>query len=847
MKEIKDIYKGSFDNYILPFFWLHGESEEVLVNYMQKIYDSNIRAVCIESRPHPDFMGERWWNDLDIIIREAKRLNMKIWILDDSHFPTGYANGLVKKKYPERLKTVLTHRVIEVFGPKKSIGVNTGNIMDPTAKIISVYAKQENKVIDLKDKINDSIIYFDVPQGKWSVYVIYESKKTEHNPDYINMVDKDSCDVLIEAVYEPHYERYKDEFGKTIAGFFSDEPGFMNEKGIKNDSTIGKIMPLPWSNKLKEKLKLALGDNYDLELSALWYEEESSAKVRYMYMDICTSLYKEYFSENLGNWCRTHNVEYIGHVIEDRDSNARLGVGAGHIFRAMAGQDMSGVDVVLNQIIPGIDNGEHPTIRGTWDSEFFHYALVKMASSIGRLDPKKKGRTVAEVFGAYGWHEGIKLMKWIIDHFLIRGANHFVPHAFSGKDFPDFDCPPHFYAHGYNPQFRYLGKLMEYTNKICTLLDGSKTKPTAAILYHAEAEWTGKYMLTQKPAKVLTQNQIDFDIIPNDVFSDKHNFNVILNNYLEINNNEYKCLIIPYSECISEELVKFISEAKKSKLKIVFIDELPTNIFNGENNDLHISLEGVDVVLLENLADYMEEKNLYTVKSQTQELFLRYSSFVKEDVEYMMFFNEDPINAIKTNIKFTTDKAIYKFDVLNNKITKVRYDGGIEVFLEPYESFIYILGEVDSSIVSKDVVKGESIKIVDSNYKVSIASALEYPNFTEVFTLEKLENLSLPKYLPKFSGTFRYETEVILEENINEAIIDLGNVYEIADLSINGKYIGTRLCPPYKFETSNMLKKGRNSICVEVTNTLDKQVMDYLSFGEEIQPSGLLDYIKINY
>jgi len=81
MKEIEDIYKGKFDNYILPFFWLHGESEEVLVNYMQKIYDSNIRAVCIESRPHPDFMGERWWNDLDIIIREAKRLNMKIWIL----------------------------------------------------------------------------------------------------------------------------------------------------------------------------------------------------------------------------------------------------------------------------------------------------------------------------------------------------------------------------------------------------------------------------------------------------------------------------------------------------------------------------------------------------------------------------------------------------------------------------------------------------------------------------------------------------------------------------------------------------------------------------------------------
>ena len=371
MNEINNVYNGKFENYILPFLWLHGESEEVLVDYMQKIHDSNIGAVCLESRPHPDFMGESWWNDLDIIIREAKRLNMKVWILDDSHFPTGYANGLVKGKYPEKLKTLLTHRVVEVLGPKKSIGVNTGNLMDPTAKIISAYAKQGDKIINLKDKMKDEIIYFGISEGVWKVYLIYESKKVEYNPEYINMVDKESCDVLIEAVYQPHYERYKNEFGKTIAGFFSDEPGFMNEKGNKNDSAIGKVMPLPWSYELKERLKSRLGSEYEVKLSSLWYEESCSAEVRYVFMDVCTQLYKECFSDNLGNWCRQHNVEYIGHVIEDRDSNARLGVGAGHLFRSMAGQDMAGIDVVLNQLIPGLDSGEHPTIRGTWDSRVF--------------------------------------------------------------------------------------------------------------------------------------------------------------------------------------------------------------------------------------------------------------------------------------------------------------------------------------------------------------------------------------------------------------------------------------------------------------------------------------------
>ena len=114
-------------------------------------------------------------------------------------------------------------------------------------------------------------------------------------------------------------------------------------------------------------------------------------------------------------------------------------------------------------------------------------------------------------------------------------------------------------------------------------------------------------------------------------------------------------------------------------------------------------------------------------------------------------------------------KNIYKFDVLNNKITKVQYDDSIKVVLSPYESCIFILGEVDPSIVSKDTIYGTQAKVVDSAYKVSTANAFEYPKFTEVFTLEKLENLSLPQYLPKFSGTFRYEAEVEFDEVINDS------------------------------------------------------------------------------
>ena len=42
---------GQHDNHILPFFWQHGEDDETLLTELHKIYESGIRAVCVEARP----------------------------------------------------------------------------------------------------------------------------------------------------------------------------------------------------------------------------------------------------------------------------------------------------------------------------------------------------------------------------------------------------------------------------------------------------------------------------------------------------------------------------------------------------------------------------------------------------------------------------------------------------------------------------------------------------------------------------------------------------------------------------------------------------------------------------
>ena len=219
------------------------------------------------------------------IIGECKRLGLKIWLLDDAHFPTGYANGALAGENvdPVLKKTVLKHRTVTVLGPQPSTVINLGNLMDPTERFVGAATFDAagaplNLEITLEqtDGGTPARLRFDAPSGIATVELYVTSQKTGFRDEYINMVDADSCRVLIDAVYEPTFEHLSDEFGCTILGFFTDEPGFMNEKGTALDdastsSFIGRgDMALPWSDELASRLRNALGEDWLTKLHGLW-------------------------------------------------------------------------------------------------------------------------------------------------------------------------------------------------------------------------------------------------------------------------------------------------------------------------------------------------------------------------------------------------------------------------------------------------------------------------------------------------------------------------------------------------------------------------------------------------
>ena len=876
MSKIKRIINKEFDNHFLPFLWMHGEDKETIKTYLEEIANTGIKSICLESRPYEEFLKQKWWEDVSYIIEQCKLLEINIWILDDKHFPTGYAAGVIQEEYPHLEKQFLSMNSLDFVGPKKNAEIilkwltlerpnimNVGtesytlkqsNEYDPS-KIFGIYAAKkigfnkidEKTIIKIDWNKSEDTFFWDVPVGEWSIFAVFLTKKggEQATQGYLNPLVKQSTEVLIQTVYEPHYRHFEKEFGDTISGFFSDEPRFGNTKG--SNAIIGENeMPLPWCDNLSEMLanKLALSsDEMGLKLLLLFKGESDTAhEIRYQYMQLVSQLYSDNFSKVIGKWCEKHHVEYIGHVIEDNNAHARLGYGAGHFFRSMAGQHMAGLDVVLHQLVPGQNKNRFKSYTSNgWDGEFFTYGLAKLGSSLGQLDAQKKGRTMCEVYGAYGWSEGLRLMKWITDHMLVNGVNYFVPHAFSMKKFPDLDCPPHFYAHGNNIQFPFMKYLVEYSNKISYMLSGGKYKSSIGILYHAEAEWAGESMLFQKPAKVLSENQIGFNIISVDMLM---NQTTVKKGKYIINEMDFSTVIVPYAEKLPYSLVMKLICLSKEKVQILFIDDFPSGIIEGNIADDVIEKlrDSCELCTLNNI-----EKKLYSNvdKLEVHEFIphLRFYHYQNDNEEIFMLFNESMRVEINAFVKFPTNKELLMYNAIDDSITQPDFrNDKYHVLLDRGETIIFTTYPTNEVKINKNKQWIDNQLLNNQSWMVKVKQGFGLPNKKE-FYFEKLEDLMKIKEFNNFSGELLYQTEFTTDQE--SILLTISDVSEIVTVYLNDKKINTLISYPYTFELSDYLKKGKNKLEISVINNLGRYMKDYLSQYLYLDPVGINGEVKL--
>lgn len=783
---------------VFPFLWLHGESQEKLLEYVNVIYDANIRAVCLESRPHPDFGKEGWWRDLDFLLAEFRKRDMKVWILDDSHFPTGYANGALQDADPKLCRSFLARAILDGDEiPEKAPAWKPGRYeqgMTP-ARVFD-----DDRIVSVTKR----------PDGKTAVCYVTRNRGPHRN--YMNMMDMDSCRVLIDEVYEPHYAHYAADFGEMILGFFSDEPELGNDHLYEYCKRLWEQDDLAWSDRVESELREKWGADFAENLPLLWEPEGRKAAIaRYDYMDAVTRAVKECFSDQIGGWCRAHGVEYIGHLIEDNNQHTRAGSSLGHYFRGLSGQDMAGIDDIGIQVIPqGEWNGYIDAYIDYRDGEFYHYVMGKLAASHAEIDPKKKGRAMCEIFGVYGWGEGLKLEKYLIDHFLVRGVNRFVPHAYNPGPFPDPDCPPHFYANGHDPQHRHFGALMDYTNRACAVLSDGERQRSAAILYNATAEWMGGYLDLQKLAVPLYDRQIDYDIIPEDVFSDPAAYVI----------PPYRLLLVPGMQYIEKATLDGLRALRDDGCEVWFVGRYPEAYCDSEESP---DFSSFPLVPLSELADRAEPMFEDRVKLSPENDRIRVLHYRAEDD--IFFLVNEGTETWRGTLTLPAQGSVCVYNIWENVLETIpaKSCGGCtqaEAEIIPGKSLCLLFGMEGEALREPVSKSGLAKKDIGGGWIRSQCESVRYPDFENPVSVDLPDRLAEEQ--PKFSGLVRYEKTLHFDAVPARCVLEITDATESVELFVNGRSLGVRVPKPCVYDLAACLKPGENTIVIEAATTLER-------------------------
>lgn len=846
-------------NHIFPFLWMRGESDEVIREEMDRIDYCGIKAVCVEARPHDDYCGPDWWRDLGIVLEEAEKRQMKVWILDDKHFPTGFANGLIKDKYPDRKKQYINCSTADVFGKSRLMTLDINRMLKPSigfwqigdavdyderlnnevVAIVALRFDEDNifheDTIDLTElyTVDNPVIRFQLPEGAWRVHLIYKTRTDGGDDTYINMIDEISASTQIEAVYEPHFGQFKEKFGTTIAGFFSDEPQFGNIFEQCFDTKVGhKKMSLPWSEELKKLLVEAYGDSFTEKLVYLFASTKErilEPQVRYDYMDFISRLYAKNFAQPIGHWCEEHGVEYIGHVVEDNSVHSRLGLGAAHYFRAISGQHMAGIDCIGGQVVYGAGRQTHGGMSDS-DGEFFHYTLGKLGASSGHLEPKKKGRTMCELFGAYGWNFGVRDMKYVLDHLLVRGVNELVPHAFSMANYPDSDCPPHFYARGHNGQFDYFADLMRYGNRMCDLLSDGQHVASVAVLYDGELDWSGERMPMQKICRQLIEHQVEFDIVSLDMLTNLADYNgTIQDNALVINGIAFKMLLVPSAEYMPQALLDFVEQ--HPAFPVIVVGDKPLNVLPVTAH----SYEKLDLFTyqnLEGLGESIQKQGLSRVSLEKPFADLTVYHYDKNGNIFALL-NESSTAVFSGNITFKGSEELIAYDVYADKKYAVSgqiigSDYCVSLNLEPGQAIVLLenfnqeIYPIYQSYQEKRQAKTTE-QVLTGDWTVKLMKAKTYPTVEEEFETSVLSPIS--DCYPDFAGIIRYELD-FRTDDLKNVLLEMEHVHEVVTVEIDGVRVGRVITAPYAVDLEQ-LSAGDHHMAIEVATTPVRDQANY--------------------
>jgi len=460
-------------------------------------------------------------------LEAAKKHDLKLWIFDEKWWPSQGVGGKVPPRYAAKR---LEGAAVEVAGPKQLEADGYAGeryIATVAGRLAADGAIDAASLLDLAPFIQAGKLTWPVPEGRWKImkFTHVQAPGLGQGGGVQLSVDgasKDCVDWLLQTVYQPHYDHFKADFGRTIVGFFYDEPETRGDWGTELNKVLAEL-GVDWK---------AAYVAYKFQLSG-----EAQVAARYQYLEARAETWGRTMYGGISRWCEDHGVRSIGHFMEHADMYLLDDFCAGDLMRVQKYSNMGGIDAVFSQFKMGQ--------RAAGDAPCWQ--TPKLGSSISHAYGKRDDLAMCEIFGARGQDLTYPEMKWWADHMQVSGVNFLIPHSFNPRAPYDSDCPPYFYNGGFEPRFPLYRVFADYTSRLSLMLSGGRHVAPVALLSPGQSGQVGKRVPLDQISESLQDSLYDCDWLPYEVFENDMR---LAGKNLQLRAESYQVLVVPPVEVI---------------------------------------------------------------------------------------------------------------------------------------------------------------------------------------------------------------------------------------------------------------------------------------------------------
>jgi hypothetical protein len=481
-------------------------------------------------------------------VEEAKKRNMRVWIVDDAGYPSGFAGG----KFTE-LKPELRMQALVVA---QRIAANAGELVKAAvgAATVAVAAINADDGSSVAVSVADHAVAWTAPPGHWTVLVVEHQFKTsptrsDTNKNRVKDTSQSLEDYLDPAATMQYlaftHEQYKkavgDEFGRTIMGFRGDEPDY-------------SISGLPWTPKFFERFQEIKGYDVRPYVAAFLQPRgtkltDAQARAKADYYDVFSQMFRDGFFKVQGDWCAANHLEYQVHLNHE-EMEMDLTRSEGEFLRDMQYVQVPSIDTIWHQI---------------WKDTISDFPRLAASASHVYGHP----RAFTESFAAYRPAPDVDMARYILNEQFVRGVNlvetmYFPASSAGGRQ-----------RSGFMEDAAYPA-LPNYVQRMSYLMSMGRPAASVALYLPSSSMWMGDaaadtaFVSTER---MLSERQIDFDIVGDDALAKDL---IAGRGTLETaSGNIYRTVILPNASLLSQAALDRLRAFAAGGGHVLFLGRTP--------------------------------------------------------------------------------------------------------------------------------------------------------------------------------------------------------------------------------------------------------------------------------